>query len=624
MANRLKMATVQSILSLHEKGWSQQRIAQALGIDRGTVSRYVRRAAESAQRDSDPSHPRAGPADSKPAIAPTGSEAFGDQPERGNAPIKSTISQRTAEAVDAPASPPVATGGLPAGRRSDSEPWREVILAKSQQGLSAKRIHQDLVGDLGAQVSYDSVRRFLRRLGKRGPLPFRRMECWPGEEAQVDFGKGAPVVSAEGKRRRTHLFRIVLSHSRKGYSESSYRQTTEDFIRCLENAFWYFGGCPKVLVIDNLRAAVKHPDWYDPELNPKLQAFSKHYGVVILPTKPYTPRHKGKVERGVGYAQDNGLKGHTFDSLEAENRHLLCWEESIADTRIHGTTKKQVGKVFAEVERPALQLLPRERFPFFHEGQRVVNRDGHVEVAKAYYSAPPEYLGRTVWVRWDARLVRLFNHRFEQIGVHVRQEPGHFSTQSQHIAAEKISGVERGAEWLLRKVRRIGPQTTRWAESVLKNRGIEGVRVLQGLVALTHRHPAEALEDACQTAFSHRAFRLRILRQLLKRQGDKQKQFDFAQEHPIIRPLAEYRQWLAAALARSRASHEGFPRHGEGVRGGDEKSPDGRCQQGSGASSTRPRSGYPSSGCSSAEPDSVSPDTPTVIPLKPFFKEILP
>jgi len=100
-------------------------------------------------------------------------------------------------------------------------------------------------------------------------------------------------------------------------------------------------------VIDNLRAAVKHPDWYDPELNPKLQAFSEHYGVVIIPTKPYTPRHKGKVERGVGYAQDNGLKGHTFDSLEAENRHLLCWEENIADTRIHGTTKKQVGKVFA-------------------------------------------------------------------------------------------------------------------------------------------------------------------------------------------------------------------------------------------------------------------------------------
>ena len=343
------------------------------------------------------------------------------------------------------------------------------------------------------------------------------------------------------------------------------------------------------------------------------------------------PRHKGKVERGVGYAQDNGLKGHVFPSVEAQNCHLLEWEKTVADTRIHGTTKKQVGKVFEEVERPALQPLPRERFPFFHEGQRIVNRDGHVEVAKAYYSAPPEYLGRTVWVRWDARLVRIFNHRFEQIGVHVRQEPGRFSTQSQHIPAEKISGVERGAAWLLRKVRLLGPQTTRWAEAMLENRGIEGVRVLQGLISLANRHTCDALEEACQTAFSHRAFRLRILRQLLKRHADKQKQFDFVDEHPIIRPLADYTAFVASAIKKNAAraplrssGRRGFLRHGLGVRGGDEKSPDGRCHQGSGASSTRPRSGYPSSGCSSAEPDSVSPDTPTVIPLKPFYKEILP
>ena len=370
-------------------------------------------------------------------------------------------------------------------------------------------------------------------------------------------------------------------------------------------------------MIDNRRAAVKHPDWYDPELTPKLQSFCQHYGGVILPSKPYTPRHKGKVERGVGYTQDNGLKGHTFNSLEAENRHLLEWEETVAEARVHGTTKKQLGKTFEEVERPALQPLPRERFPFFHEGQRIVNRDGHVEVAKAYYSAPPEYLGRTVWARWDARLVRIFNHRFEQLAVHVRREPGRFSTQSQHIPAEKISGVEHGAAWLLRKVRWIGPQTTRWAEAMLENRGIDGVRVLQGLVSLANGYPSDALEEACETAFTHRAFRLRILRQLLKRQADRQKQFDFVDEHPIIRPLADYTAFVASAIRKNAASPRGFLRHGLGVRGGKEKSPDGRCHQGSGASSTRPRSGYPSSGCSSAEPDSVSPDMPTIVPFSP-------
>ena len=337
------------------------------------------------------------------------------------------------------------------------------------------------------------------------------MECAPGEEAQIDFGTGIPITLPDGKRRKTHVFRVVLSHSRKAYSEVCYRQTTEDFLRAIENAFWHFGGVPKTLVIDNLKAAVTHPDWFDPELNPKLLSFCQHYGTVLLPTKPRTPRHKGKIERGIGYVKGNALKGHTFTSLEAQNRHLELWERSVADTRIHGTTKQQVGKVFAEVERPALAPLPSDRFPSFQEARRIVSRDGHVEVAKAYYSVPPEYLGRSVWARWDARLVRIFNSRLEQIAMHVRQEPGRFSTLGEHLVAEKISGIERGAVWLLSKARSIGPQAHEWAESMLKTRGIEGLRVLQGLLALANRHTGSELDQACQTALSYGVFRLRTL-----------------------------------------------------------------------------------------------------------------
>jgi len=146
-----------------------------------------------------------------------------------------------------------------------------------------------------------------------------------------------------------------------------------------------------------------------------------------------------------------------------------------------------------QVERPTLQALPAERFPFFHEGQRRVHRDGHVEVDKAYYSVPPEYLARAVWVRWDARVVRVFNQQLVQIAFHVKREPGRFSTQGQHNAAKKISGVERGAAWLLGQIRHLGPHSTRWSEAVIAVRGIEGVRVLQGLLSLAHRHPGAAL-----------------------------------------------------------------------------------------------------------------------------------
>ena len=416
--------------------------------------------------------------------------------------------------------------------------------------MSRQRIWQDLKTEHAFEGSYDSVKRFARRLQTDGALPFRRMECAAGEEAQIDFGTGAPIVMPNGKRRRSHVLRVVLSHSRKAYSEVVFRQTTEQFIRCIENAFCHFGGVPKTLVIDNLKAAVTKADWFDPEINPKMLAFCAHYDTTVLPTKPYTPRHKGKVERGVDYVQNNALKGKSFKSLSEQNEYLLRWETTVADTRIHGTTRRQVQKAFEESERAALLPLPVARFPFFEEVERKVNRDGHVEVDKSYYSAPPEYLTRTVWVRWDSRVVRIFNRRMEQIAFHVKREPGRFSTQSQHIAERKRSGIEKGAVYQLNKARLIGTETGRWAEQMIHQRGIEGVRVLMGLLNLAHRHSSESIEQACALAASHGAYRLRTIRELLKRQGDKQERFEFLDEHPIIRPLTDYGKLVHTAFGK--------------------------------------------------------------------------
>jgi transposase len=546
MANQLKMAIIDTILALQRRNWSLRRIATALDIHRDTVARHLRRAnqagASTGSGELLPTSPSAGAAAPNQAGAPTGSgEVLPTSPSAGAA---------APNQAGAPTGSGPASATRPHQQPSLCEPWRAVILGKLELGLSAQRIYQDLVNEHGFAGKYSSVRRFVGRLAADPVLPFRRMECAPGEEAQVDFGTGAPVVGADGKRRRTHVFRIVLSHSRKGYSEAVYRQTTDDFLLCLENAFAHFGGVPRTLIPDNLKAAVLQPDWYDPHLNPKLRAFADYYGLAILPTRPATPRHKGKIENGVGYVKDNALKGHVFPSLEEENRHLLAWETTVADTRIHGTTRQQVGKVFAEVERAALLPLPLERFPFFHEGRRTVHRDGHVEVARAYYSVPPEYLGRRVWVRWDGRLVRVFNERLEQITVHVQHEPGRFSTQPQHIAAAKISGVERGAAWLLEQVRRLGPQSLRWAEAVITVRGVEGVRVLQGLLSLAKRHPADAIERACDLAAGYGSYRLRTLRTVIERQASTQEQFAFMHEHPLIRPLAEYTQFVHEAFQK--------------------------------------------------------------------------
>src|SRR5205085_7408151 len=169
----------------------------------------------------------------------------------------------------------VPAGSTP-GSRSQSARWEQKICAKLEAGLSAQRIYQDLVSEDGFAASYDSVKRFIRVLEQSQPLPFRRMESAPGQEVQVDFGQGAWVL-VDGKRKRPHLFRMVLSHSRKGYSEVVWRQSTESFIRSLENSFRAFGGVTQTTVIDNLRAAVTQADWFDPDLNPKVRSFAEHY-----------------------------------------------------------------------------------------------------------------------------------------------------------------------------------------------------------------------------------------------------------------------------------------------------------------------------------------------------------
>ena len=188
----------------------------------------------------------------------------------------------------------------------------------------------------------------------------------------------------------------------------------------------------------------------------------------------------------------------------------------------------------------ALAPLPMARFPSFREVQRVVSRDAHVEVDKAFYSVPPEYLGRKVWVRWDGRVVRIFNRHMQQIAMHVKGEAGRFRTCPEHIAPEKISGVERGTVWLLNKVNMVGPHTTHWAKSMLQARGIQGVRVLSGLLGMAGRHAHIDIEQACELAQSHGAYRLRVIRELIKRKGNKQEQFEFIDQHPIIRRLSDY------------------------------------------------------------------------------------
>ncbi len=193
--NQLKMDIQQAIRTLTERGWSQRRIARELEIDRETVARY-RKLARQAQAP-------------KPAISPAGSE----EPQEPKPAIVPTGSEPTPDSAGEP-TPAISPAGSRPGRVSHCEPYQADIEAGLERGLSAQRIYQDLVAEQKFEGSYDSVKRYVRQLEQAAPLPFRRIESEPGQEAQVDFGQGAWVVE-NGKRRRPHVLRVVLSHSRK-------------------------------------------------------------------------------------------------------------------------------------------------------------------------------------------------------------------------------------------------------------------------------------------------------------------------------------------------------------------------------------------------------------------------
>ena len=340
MANQLTVHEHDAINDLAGKGWAIRRIARELKLSRNTVRNHVR------------------------GLEPPDPGLVADEIIESATPSLSGSGVQT---------DPLSTAGK-TGRSSLCERHAALILAKVEANLTAQRIYQDLKLETSFAGSYQSVKRYVHQLRQTDPKLVYRIEVQPAEEVQVDFGTGPTLVGPEGKKTKTWIFRKVLSHSRKAYSEAVLRQDTETFLRCLENGFRAFGGATLTVNLDNLKAAVLKADWYDPQLNPKLVDFARHYGTTILPCIPRTPEHKGKVENSVAYVKDNALAGRKFESLAALNLFLVNWEKTVADVRIHGTTKRQVAELFS-LEKPRLQPLPPSLFPFFREGPRSVHRD---------------------------------------------------------------------------------------------------------------------------------------------------------------------------------------------------------------------------------------------------------
>jgi transposase len=555
MSNVLSDEKKQQVIALGRLGWTLRRIEQATGVRRETAGNYLKAAGIGVRPPGGWGHrgpAKADEATTDPGISKPAIEVITDSspPKPANEAITDPgISKPAIEVITdfcrgntpKPAIE-VITDSEPQRSRSVSscEPYREVIEQGLDRGRNAMAIWQDLVTQYGFERGYQSVKRFSNKIRPSQVLQAQPVIVTaPGEEAQVDYGTGPMVRDPQtGKYRRTRLFVMTLGSSRKSVRLLVFHSSSRTWADLHEKAFRRLGGSVRIVVLDNLREGVLTPDIYDPTLNPLYRDLLAHYGAVAMPCRVRDPDRKGKVESGVGHAQRTPLKGLRFESLDEAQAYLDHWEERWADTRIHGTTKRQVAAMFAE-EKPALLPLPLEPFRTYQYGKRSVHLDGCVEVEAAYYSAPPGWIGRQVHVQWDGLQVRLLDPKTGQLlREHLRQKRGwHRIKEEDRAPRTPLSTTQ-----LLGRAGRAGSHIGALCEAIHQRQGQVGVRRIQGVLSLAKRFGAAVVDDACAAALDLGVHDYRFVRRYLERRP--QLPLTLHQVDPIIRELVQYRDLI--------------------------------------------------------------------------------
>lgn len=417
----------------------------------------------------------------------------------------------------------------------------EYIKERLSLQLTAQRVYQDLVEERGYTGSYDSVKRYFRKLKKKSPKHFEKLPTYPGMEAQVDFA-GGPSIHDGTKHRKTWFFKMTLSFSGHAYEELVYAQDVETFIRCHENAFRSFGGVPKSIKLDNLKSGVLKANLYEPVINPVYLSFSEYWGFAPNPCAPRHPEQKGRVERDVGYTKSNALKGRHFSTLEEGNLFLKHWNKKWARTRIHGTTKRQVWALFQEVEYPCLLPLKENPFPYFKIGQRKVDVHGHIEVKGSYYSVPHKLIGVYVDIHFNSEYIKVYRQG-ELLTEHRKfRAKGKVTSLNEHRPPHKPINQEQEENWHLTRAKKIGFSCYRLIDKILSADDIRAIHRVRGIMGLSKKYGESVLEEACSLALSRYSYHYSSIKSFCEaiKQSENLPDEELLQEHDLIRDLSEY------------------------------------------------------------------------------------
>jgi transposase len=447
-------------------------VARSLGVDRNTVRKYTQAAREA-----------------------------GIQP--GEEPISAA---RWAELVGE-WFPQLVSTELQHPRFAEIAPYHELI-GEMLTTNTVTTVHQRLRDERGLGVSITTFRRYVwatmpDHQANRARVTVRKDDPPPGQEAQIDYGYlGQWTDPATGRARRVWAFVMVLSASRHLFVRPVLAMTLAAWIQAHVGALGFFGGAPKRLVTDNLKASVVRPDLYDPKLNRTYAELASHYGMLVDPARARKPKDKPRVERPIPYVRDSFFAGRDFASLEAMQQAAVAWSLQVAGRRsCRPLAAAQPLAVFQATEQPVLLALPAEPFELAVWATPKVAADCHVSVDGALYSVPWRLVGRRVDVRSTPRLVEVFAGG-ELVKTHVRAQRGRRHTDWGDYPPEKVAFLERTPAWCRQRAADAGPHVGQLVAELLAGHAQHHLRAAQGVLRLAERYDAGRLDAACQRALA--------------------------------------------------------------------------------------------------------------------------
>src|SRR3989338_2625306 len=395
--------------------------------------------------------------------------------------------------------------------------YKDYIIVKAEDELSAVRIHQDLVEEKGYKGSYRTVAYYVKKLRNTNEV-YVRLHSLPGEEGQVDFGYVGRVVKEDGKLKKAWVFSMGLSYSRHRYYETVFSQSVKIFLKCHINALKFFGGVPKTIKIDNLKSAILSASFYEPDYQQEYLRFAKHYGFAPIPCRIATPTDKGKAESNIKYVKGNFFKGRIFESLEICNEKLIGWMNNVCNTKVHGTTKEIPLEKFKAEESHALLPLPTTPYEISEWGKRKVNIDTHINFKNNYYSVPYEYIGKEVTVEVKDKLISVYADN-QLLTTHIRcYEKGKFITNNSHYPAYKVITELEYYKHYGDKMEKIGENAKKYYEEMLKKTGYSCYRAIRGIIMLAKNYGSCAVDKACKRASFYQAYGYRIIKSICEKQ----------------------------------------------------------------------------------------------------------